>query len=240
MKELSQGTLLGGRVLYRQYLTGHRSGFEPVFLAAAVPAKPGQLVLEAGTGAGAALLCLAARVAVAGMGLELDADLADLAAENFAANGFTNLQAIQADVLTYRTVEKFDHAMANPPWYESAGTASRDDKRVLAHMAAPDLLAGWVVSLRRTLKPRGSLTLILPAASLPAACACLVAEKFGAITIFPLWARAGQNAGQVIVQALKGARTPARLLSGLVVHDEGGITAEAGEILKGSKKTLIF
>jgi tRNA1(Val) A37 N6-methylase TrmN6 len=237
MKDTTEGALLGGRVAYRQFCAGHRSGFEPVFLAAAVPARPGQRVLEAGTGAGAALLCLAARVEIQGVGLELDAALAALAAANFAENDFAGLSAVQGDVLAYRTAQKFDHAMANPPWHKAASTASPDKTRALAHQAGPDLLSGWVAALSRALKPRGSLTLILPAASLPAACACL-APGFGAIMVFPLWPRAGKPAGQVIVQGRKGARTPAQILPGLIIHDEGGITAEADKVLKEAR--LLF
>jgi tRNA1Val (adenine37-N6)-methyltransferase len=52
---------LGGRVTYRQLVDGHRTGFEPVLLAAAVPAKAGDLVLEAGAGARAGGLVVTAR-----------------------------------------------------------------------------------------------------------------------------------------------------------------------------------
>ena len=58
----TDGHLLGGRVSYAQPREGFRSGIEPVLLAAAIPARPGEHVLEGGSGAGAALLCLAARV----------------------------------------------------------------------------------------------------------------------------------------------------------------------------------
>ncbi|WBO57919.1 hypothetical protein GT370_11530 [Acidocella sp. MX-AZ03] len=50
--ETSAGTLLGGRLAYRQLRAGHRSGFEPVLMAAFCPARPGVRVLELGTGAG--------------------------------------------------------------------------------------------------------------------------------------------------------------------------------------------
>ena len=53
---------LDGRVRYAQPRRGFRSGIEPVLLAAAIPARQGSHVLEGGCGAGAALLCLAARV----------------------------------------------------------------------------------------------------------------------------------------------------------------------------------
>jgi tRNA1(Val) A37 N6-methylase TrmN6 len=52
----TDGHLLGGRVIYRQPATGFRSSIEPVLLAASVPSTPGEHILEAGTGHGAALL----------------------------------------------------------------------------------------------------------------------------------------------------------------------------------------
>ncbi|MCX7381847.1 MAG: SAM-dependent methyltransferase, partial [Alphaproteobacteria bacterium] len=67
--------LLGGRVVHSQPELGHRTGVEPVLLAAFVPARPGERVLEGGSGAGAGLLCLAARVAVSGLGVEIDAEV---------------------------------------------------------------------------------------------------------------------------------------------------------------------
>jgi len=61
--DATHGHLLGGSVQYAQPRHGFRSGIEPVLLAASVPAKAGDRVLEGGSGAGAALLCVAARVA---------------------------------------------------------------------------------------------------------------------------------------------------------------------------------
>ncbi len=55
---------------------------DPVFLAASVPARPGETVLELGCGVGTAALCLAARVPGLMMtGVELQADYAALARE---------------------------------------------------------------------------------------------------------------------------------------------------------------
>jgi tRNA1(Val) A37 N6-methylase TrmN6 len=232
MSETTEGTLLGGRVRYRQFATGHRSGFEPVLLAAAVPARSGDKVLELGTGAGAALLCLAARVpGMTGTGVEIDPALAALANENFRINGFNGVAALAGDAgAEEKFATTFDHVLANPPWHDAAGAASPDAKRALAHQAAPGLLDRWIATMADAVTSRGTLTLIIPASSYAAAVAALEAQKFRCIALFPLWPRAGQAAKQVIVQARRTG--PSRVLPGLVLHDETGITPAADAVLR--------
>ena len=75
--------LLDGRVRHDQPAAGHRTGIEPVLLAASIPARAGARVLEGGAGSGAALLCLAHRVpGIIGLGLEIDPALAAIASAN--------------------------------------------------------------------------------------------------------------------------------------------------------------
>jgi tRNA1(Val) A37 N6-methylase TrmN6 len=230
---VTEGTLLDGRVRYRQFAHGHRSGFEPVLLAAAVPARPGERVLDAGTGAGAALLCLGHRVpGLTGIGLELDPDLAALAQENLKINDLDGFPAVVGDATAPPPMPPFDHIMANPPWHDPAATPSPDSARALAHHAVPNLLTAWIAGLSRRLKPRGTITLILPAAAFSEAAAGLRAQNHGAITLFPLWPRAGQPAKQFIIAARQGVKTPDKILAGLILHDEGGITPEANQILR--------
>jgi tRNA1(Val) A37 N6-methylase TrmN6 len=237
---ITEGTLLDGRVRYRQFTHGHRSGFEPVLLAAAIPARPGERVLEAGTGAGAALLCLAHRVpALIGIGLELNPDLTALANENFKINGLTSCSAIPGDATVPPALPPFDHIMANPPWHDQAATPSPDAARALAHHATPDLLTAWIAGLSRRLKPRATITLILPAAALSEASAALRAQNLGAITLFPLWPRAGHPAKQFLISARQGAKSPDKLLPGLILHDDTGITPTANQLLRhGGALTL--
>jgi len=234
VSETTDGTLLGGRLKYRQFAKGHRSGFEPVLLAAAVPAKPGQRVLEAGCGAGAALLCLGWRVpGVVGVGLEIDPALVGLANENFRDNGLSGFSCVEGDAARPGFGAEFDHVMANPPWHDATGTNSPDEKRALAHHAGREVLAGWIAGMAGCLKPRGTMSVVLSAASFAEAARLMKMAGCGAITLFPLWPRAGVAAKMVILSAVRGGAGPDRVLPGLVLHDEAGISREADAVLRG-------
>jgi tRNA1Val (adenine37-N6)-methyltransferase len=227
------GTLLGGRVRYEQPRDGYRTGLEPVLLAASVPAVAGETVLEAGTGAGAGLLCLAARVpGIAGLGLERDAEMAALAACNFAANGFAGLEARAEDLLAWQPACLFDHAFANPPWHGAEGTASPRAGRRAAKQAPPGLLAAWVAAMARALRLHGTLSLILPAAVLSEAVTALAAAQFQEVTVFALWPRAGMPAKLMILQGKHLGRGACKVLAGLVLHGETEFSAEADAILR--------
>lgn len=230
---LTEGHLLGGRVRYSQPAEGFRSGIEPVLLAAAVPARPGERVLEGGSGAGAALLCLAARVPdIVGVGVEQDAALAALAADNAAANRFDRLTFPAAPLETADLSGSFDHAMANPPYHSPGGSASPDQARDRAKRARVGLLADWTERLCHGLRRHGSLTLILPATRLPECLEAMQAAHCPAVAVLPLWPKQGRPAKLVLVQGRRFGRTPLRLLPGLVLHNaDGKFTTQAQEIL---------
>lgn len=235
---LTEGHLLNGRVAYTQPKDGYRTGIEPVFLAAALPARPGERVLEAGTGAGAGLLCLAARVpGILGTGLEIEPRMAAIAARNFEANGQAGLCAVTGDLCATPLPDLgddplFDHAMANPPWHAATGTQPAMALRARAKVAEAGLVAAWVAALGRRLRPRGRLTLILPARAVPEALAALPAAGCGSPLLFPLWPRAGQPARILLLQAVRGGRADFRLAPGLVLHEGAAYSAAAQSILR--------
>lgn len=207
------GTLLNGNVHYTQPGIGYRTGIEPVLMAAAIHARPGQTVLEAGCGAGAGLLCLLHRLpTIHAIGIEIDPTLAALARDNAAANGH-QADIRTADILA-TSLPRADHAMANPPWHDPAGTQSPNPARRLAlHGNA----LSWIAPLAATLTPRGTLTMALPAAAAAAAMAALRQAGLARITLLPLWPRPNTPARLILLQARRGADT-CTLAPGLTLH----------------------
>ncbi|MDQ2801317.1 MAG: methyltransferase [Pseudomonadota bacterium] len=232
--ETTEGHLLGGRLRYAQPRRGFRSGIEPILLAASIPARPGERVLEGGSGAGAILLCLAARVpGVRGLGVERDPALADLARNNAIANGYDGLDFLTADIIALPEVGCFDHAGANPPYHPAGGTAASDPSVEAAKRAGAGLVASWAAALAGRLRPGGTLTLILPVSGLAEALAALGACGCGAASLLPLWPKAGREAKLMILRGIRGRRGTTRLLPGLVLHrPDGSFTDEAEACLR--------
>jgi tRNA1Val (adenine37-N6)-methyltransferase len=217
--QLSDDKFLCGRLRLLQPLKGYRAATDPVLLAAACPAEPGQSVLDLGCGAGAAALCLGSRISgLALAGLELQPAYADLARRNAARNGIP-LDLHEGDLARMPSTLRrdFDHVIANPPYYPAGGSPSPIAARARA-MQVDTPLAAWVAAATRRLRPGGWLTLICGADGLPEVLSAF-APKLGSAAVLPLTPRAGRPALRVIVQARKGGRAPFRLLAPFVIHD---------------------
>lgn len=215
---LTQDAFLGGLVQAYQPRIGYRAATDPVFLAASVPARAGQSVLELGCGVGVASLCLAARVAgVRFTGVEVQAPYAALARRNAASNGadLTIVQADLTDLPSDLRTQSFDHVIANPPYYPAAGPAARDQGRDRA-LREDTPLALWLDVALRRVRDGGYVTLIHLTDRLPDLLTGLTPRA--SINVLPLAARAQRPAKRVIVQARKGGKAPFVLLPPLVIH----------------------
>jgi tRNA1(Val) A37 N6-methylase TrmN6 len=212
---------LMGRVKLLQPARGYRAGIDPVLLAAATPAEAGQTVLELGCGAGAASLCLNARVSgLSFVGVEMQALYADLARRNAVNNG-AKMEIFQADIqampLDVRD-RRFDHVIANPPYYlKEKFTASNDAGRNVA-VSGETPLETWIDLASKRLGPRGYFTMIQKADRLLDILAGL-RGRLGSVRVRPIQARADREARLVIVQARKLGRGDFVLEAPLRMHD---------------------
>jgi tRNA1(Val) A37 N6-methylase TrmN6 len=244
LADTTEDAFLGGQLCLRQPKSGHRAGHDAMLLAAATTAKAGDRVVEFGAGVGAAGLALAKRVGGIDLVLaEIDPDLVALARENADRNTIA-AEVVVLDVTSPAeafanaglTPESADAVLMNPPFNDAARhRASPDASRALAHVADSATLESWVHAARRILKSGGALTLIWRADGIAEALAAL-ARGFGSLAILPVHADAGRPAIRVLIRGVKGGKSPARVLSSVVLNDESGLpNKRVAEMLSGKR-----
>ena len=235
----TEDAVLGGRLRLKQPKRGHRVGHDAILLAAACPAGAGDAVVDLGAGVGAAGLALATRVGGTAVTLvEIDADLAALAAENAQRNGLsarvrTVVLDVGAPARAFATaglgLESFARVLMNPPFNDSARhRLSPDARRRLAHAAPRAALVAWIKTAARLLRPRGTLSLVWRPDGLSDVLTALE-PGFGAITLLPVHPKPGEAAIRVLVRAVKASRAPLTVLPGLVLNNPSGRPTEEAE-----------
>jgi tRNA1(Val) A37 N6-methylase TrmN6 len=237
----SDDAVLGGRLVLRQPLRGHRVGHDAILLAAATSAQSGDHAVDLGAGVGGAGLALARRIAgVAVTLVDIDPALTALAAGNAQRNGLSDrVRAVCLDVES--SAAEFAAAglapgsatsvLMNPP-FNVAQQPSPDQARRLAHAAAATTLERWLHTAARLVRADGAVTLIWRADGLAEVLAAL-SKDFGAITVLPVHPKPGAAAIRVLVRASKGNRAPLALLPGFLLADvDSKPTAAAEAVLR--------
>jgi tRNA1(Val) A37 N6-methylase TrmN6 len=231
--------LLNSRIRLRQPLRGYRAGMDAALLAAACSPLVGERVIEAGCGAGGALLQLAARYPHAELtGIERDEAALDLANENIGLNGFGDrVTARHGDVQAgFRALnlQPFDWAISNPPFFDDAGALRAPAPERTGAWIADGGLAAWTAFLLKAVREGGRIVIIHRADRL-ADLLALLGEKAGSFAVRPIHAHADEPAKRVLVRAIKTGKAPLRLLPALVLHgrDVAKHTPEAEAILRG-------
>ena len=222
----TEDRLLDGRVSLRQPARGYRAGLDAALLAAACDARPGERVVEAGCGAGGALLAAATRCAGAQFtGVERDTAALALARENIALNGLGDrVSVVEGDVAVRFSglgLEPFDAAIANPPFFDDASALRGPAPERRAAWIADDGLVAWIGFLTKAVREGGTVTLIHRADRL-ADILALLSDKAGGFQILPIHPFADAPAKRVMVRAIKTGKAPLRLLPGLILHDRDG------------------
>lgn len=239
--DLTEDTILGGRLRVRQPAYGYRVNVDTILLAAALPAAQvgGGRVAELGCGVGGALLAIASTGAEGAsfIGIERDPVFVRLARENVALNGLSDrVEIIEGDALdTSADFGVFDHVLFNPPYdREGEGRSPAQNKR--AAFIAERPVGDWIKLWSNRMGAHATMTLIQRPQRLGEILAAF-AGRLGGVEIFPVRPNASASARRVIVRAWKGSKAPLTLLRGLDLHPEGNskekYTLEAEAILRG-------
>jgi len=222
----TEDKVLGGRVTLAQPRRGYRAGLDAALLAAACDAGPGQRVLEAGCGPGAALLSAAVRRPGARfVGVERDPEALALCVDNIARNGLGGrVEAMAGDVTEgFRSLglAPFDAVLANPPFFDDPAALRPPSPARRGAWIADGGLKAWTDFLLKAVREGGSITVIHRADRL-ADLLALLAPKAGSFRVLGIHPFTDEPAKRVLVRAVKTGKAPLALLPPLVLHDRGG------------------
>lgn len=228
--ELTCDSFLGGALRIWQPRDGYRAGVDPVLLAASIPVRRNQSVLDLGCGAFVAGLCLARRVpGIELTGLERHSGYAALAKRNALEND------IDAHVLTGDLAKpppalrerQFDHVFANPPYLDRARGKSAENALRETALGEETALEIWVRQAAKRTRPGGLVTMIQRADRLPELLSA-AHMHLGSLEMLPLLPRQGRAARLVLLRGKPGGGAAFRLHAGIVMH-EGASHLRDGE-----------
>ncbi len=245
--DLTDDGFLDNRLKVLQPRKGYRAGLDAVMVAAAVPAKPGDHVFEAGIGTGVAALCLARRVpGILITGIEINPDYAALAEENAARNSFKDSITISTGDMTRLSdtqifaLGSFDHAFANPPYREVGKFRKPEDAgRRVAYVIDIGGIQTWMNNLVNLVGDGGTVTMILPSELDEAICQLSIVRE-NLLKIVPLLPREGEYPLRRIYQLVKGESASIKTMPGLVLHDEATNYTEKAESILRMGEALQF
>ncbi len=243
--DTTENALLDGRVRLRQPARGYRAGMDAALLAAAVTARAGDRIIEAGCGAGAVLTQIAARCPGVGLtGLERDPVAADLARQNTVLNAIDDRTTILTGDVTggFRALglPLFDWAVSNPPFFDDETALRTPGPGKRGAWIADDGLAAWTGFLTDGVREGGRIVMIHRADRL-ADMLGLLGGKCGSFAIRPIHTFADEPAKRVLVQAIRTGKAPLRLLPPLILHDRlGGKHSTAAEVILRGNADLPF
>ncbi|MEM7650623.1 MAG: methyltransferase [Pseudomonadota bacterium] len=234
--------VLDKRVELAQPEDGFPTTIDAVLLAAACPVKPGETILDLGCGIASASLCVLRRVEDTQLtGIDILPDVIELAKHNAMLNKMetrTHFKCI--DIRDFEDLA-FDHVICNPPFMDAGEHVPSPSpaKATAMGFGEDDMdLKDWVDCAFRSISGQGSLTIIHRADQVDEIIKAM-GKRFGAVEIIPLWPKEGIDAKRVIVRAYKHRKSPARIDTGITLHeDNGGYTAIAENILRGMAEIL--
>ena len=159
-----------GRLRLIQSRDGYRFSIDAALLSEFVTIRPGDVVVDLGTGCGVILLILLLTKPVGhGFGLEIQKELAAQASRNALLNGFQDkMEVILGDIKYPAMAEgSADVVICNPPYRKAeSGRINPDPRRAIARHEILASIDDILRAARGLLRKRGRLALIYPSVRL--------------------------------------------------------------------------
>jgi tRNA1Val (adenine37-N6)-methyltransferase len=232
-KLVTTDTFFNGKITVRQARSGYRHSIDAVILANQVRPRPGDRILDLGTGCGIIPLIVAYRHPdVRLFGVEIQSDLAEMARSNAGTNGLAErIEIIGMDMqhLQPATLSgPVDIVVSNPPYYRvSSGRINPDSQRAVARHELKVDLAGVLSTAARMLRTAGKFLCIYGGERLVDLFSQMRRSNIEPKTVRTIHSRAAGDARLVLVEGVKAGSPGMTIGKPLIIfRDGGGYTEE--------------
>lgn len=158
---------MDGRLRLIQSKDGYRFSIDAVFLSEFVTIKPGDVVVDLGTGCGVIpLILLLTKPVGYAFGLEVQKELAHQAARNTVINGFKDKMSVILGDLKHLSISNrsADVVICNPPYRKvKSGRINPDMRRAIAKHELMASVDDILHAAKNILRKKGRLAMIYPA-----------------------------------------------------------------------------
>ena len=228
MEELTSDTFFNGQLRVRQEQSGYRFSIDAVLLAYHARPRPGDRVLDLGTGCGIIPLIMAYRCPqITVYGIEVQKKLSDLAQFNVIDNHMENqVTILRKDMKSLKSTMisgLVDLVVSNPPYHRSqSGRLNPDHQRAVARHEIAVTLSDLIAAAKRLLRTAGRFVTIYSAERTAELLSLMRSVRIEPKILRSIHSNRKSEAKLVLVEGIKNGRTGIRIESSLILYDEDG------------------
>jgi len=230
--ELPISAFPGRRLSIKQPPSGYRFSIDAVLIASKTQLRPGDRVLDIGTGCGIISLLLAYRYPdIKIFGIDIQQELLDIALQNVSDNHMQHriiLFNCDAKNLTLsHTLGPVDVVVCNPPHQQSnSGRINPSPQLAIARHEIAMTIDNVMGATERMLKNKGRFIVIYPASRLAD-----ILEKMRAVKIEPkrlclIYSKSHTNAIRCLIEGAKGGKPGMTATPPLILSNDNGSYTE--------------
>jgi tRNA1Val (adenine37-N6)-methyltransferase len=239
MNSYTTDTFFNGKIRITQDRTGYRFSIDVVLLAYFADPRPGDKVLDLGTGCGIIPLILAYRQPnIAIYGVEVQTKLAELAVSNVRENQLEGrITVFCTDMKLLRpamTAGPVDLVVCNPPFRRrGSGRINPDAQRAVARHEIKANLGDIIQTSHRMLRTAGRLVLIYTAERMTDILSRMRTDGIEPKFIRMIHSRQDTEAALILIEGVKGGRPDLKIAPPLIIYDKkNDYTDEVGSMFR--------
>ena len=228
MTTLTTDTFFDGAIRVQQFQSGYRFSIDAFILASHVQPRPGDTLLDLGTGCGIVPLIIARRHgAVQITGVEVQADLSDLAIKNVILNDMQDrvriLRMNLKDLHPSHLPAQVQWVVSNPPYRKAdSGRLNPNRQKAVARHEVKATLLDIVQAAHRVLSSGGKFLSIYPAERMVEFMATMHSAGIEPKRLRAVHSSRETDAKLVLFEGVKGAHPGSSMAPPLFVYNEDG------------------